>query len=423
MPLARLAFVCVFVGPVLVWTHNCQASAEGQSDDQCPVALLQRDSLIHTRRSDPDGKTLHAPSLPSLSTWGTTFFSTDPEASADFFVSYFKAVRVPLPPCGVPRAAVRLITVNGNANTEPVSQTLVFVNDPSTSAGAWNATQAVSDAAALILQSFGPGSLPFVPWIDNHDGYTFSARANFDLWNMERALADGMPLMAYKGPQEGSFIVNLRAYVPGTLSTVSIRGAEAGLTEQLMQEHGRENPEQCRVFNNDPSARWGWSKSTHMAAKPAVAVQFMVDILGAVPFEGDFPWPPQENCTAAQWALFPDIEFEVHFVLSQTWEVHGFSIQEQAELMDGTPALKSGTFSASMYNSLVLSVDSLDQYVLRLQAQSMPFRLMRFSPEQYALFMVIPENAITVQLRSQHLSVDVAVSPGMCTQDFGNLVF
>eukprot|EP00443_Scrippsiella_acuminata_P132258 CAMPEP_0115646950 /NCGR_PEP_ID=MMETSP0272-20121206/39196_1 /TAXON_ID=71861 /ORGANISM="Scrippsiella trochoidea, Strain CCMP3099" /LENGTH=316 /DNA_ID=CAMNT_0003084497 /DNA_START=107 /DNA_END=1054 /DNA_ORIENTATION=+ len=316
---------------------------------------------------------------------------------------------MPLPACGAPRAAVRLITVNGNANTEQDFQMLVFVNDPSASAGAWNATQAVADAAALILQSFGPGSLPFVPWIDNHDGYTFTGRSNSDLWNMERALADRMPLMAYHGPQ-GSFIVNLRAYVPGTLSTVSIRGAEAGLTQQLMQEHGRENPEQCRVFNNDPSSRWGWSKSTHMAARPAVAVKFMVDILGAVPFEGDFPWPPQENCTAAQWALFPDIRFEVHFVLSQTWEVNGFSIQEQAKLMDGTPALKSGAFTASMYNSLVLSVDSLDQYVLRLQAQSMPFQLMRFNPEQYALFMVIPENAITVQLRSQHLSVDVPIS-------------
>merc|ERR1719277_527275 len=230
--------------------------------------------------------------------------------------------------------------------------------------------------------------------------------------------------MAYYGADGLSeYFFNLRVYVPGTLSTLSIRGANTGGGERLMEEWGRDSPEQCRIFNNDPADRLGWSKSTHMAAKPGVAVKFMVDILGAEPFEGDFPWPPQENCTAAQWVIFPDIHFEVHFVLNSPWEVHGFSIQDMAEMMDGTASLKSGTLTATMYSSLVLTVDSLDQYILRLQAQSMPVLLMRFDSEQYALFMVIPENAITVQLRSQHLSVEAPVTPGMCTQDFGNLVF
>jgi len=75
------------------------------------------------------------------------------------------------------------------------------------------------------------------------------------------------------------------------------------------------------------------------------------------------------------------------------------------------------------YNSLVFMVNSLDEYLLRLKARSMPYTLMHTGSKQYALFMIIPENAITVQLRSQHVSVEEPISESICTQGFGDLAF
>jgi len=384
--------------------------------EQCPVALLQRDSFVELRSQ---GSKLQVPHVASPQTWGTTFFSTDPEASANYFVRYFKAVRVPLPGCSAPRAAVKLTTAEAE-NGLPLYQMLVFVNDVSQSVGAWNATQAVSEAAALILNSFGKGQPLYTPWIDNHNGYQFLALNGGTIFNLELALADGMPMMAYV---EG-FGEILRLYIPGTLWTIQVADNFPNeLMKRVMHTFGEQNPDACRVEGESSMDRTGWAKSTWMAADPAVAAKFMIEVLGAVQILGDYRWPPVANCTAAQWVLFPEIMFEVHFVLSQEWQLDGFSIEEQVQAMDGTQALESGQFATSMYNSLVLSVPSLDVYVPRLQAQSVPYMLMRINPKEYALFMIIPENAITVQLRSQHLSVETPVAQGMCTQDFGNLTF
>jgi len=295
---------------------------------------------------------------------------------------------------------------------------LIFVKDPSAYVGTWNVTETKLEAAALIQSTFGPGTPLWTPWWDNHDGY-----AGIDLINLTAALEDKLPILVYVDPGVGAKM--LRTYIPGTLWTTGSHfpdsKASVATLRELDQLWLEDCPEKCRGPGDVPFSRLGWSKSTYMAAAPQTAVNFMVDILDAEQMDGDFPWPPQEGCTAALWVNFPDIDFQVHFVVSQAYQSNGFSIKEQLEEMDGSEALKSGLFHASMYNSLVLVVDSLDKYVLRLQAKSLPYMLVQTSSAEYALFMIIPKNAITVQLRSSHVSVEAPISATMCTADYGGV--
>merc|ERR1719343_899832 len=105
----------------------------------------------------------------------------------------------------------------------------------------------------------------------------------------------------------------MKEYVPGTLWTVGTFMPQSVTKEQEEQLHAlwlQPNPEFCRLPLNsedipDDLGR-GWLKSTYMAASPATAAKFMMDIFGAIPQQPpSFPWPPQSNCTAVQWVTLP----------------------------------------------------------------------------------------------------------------------
>jgi len=383
-----------------------QLACEGVGQGECQVEFLQVASTVRSRRV-PSGV---------QRTWGRSFLSADPAASADYFIRYAGATRMSLPDCSpAERAAVKLYFRGGGV----LPQLLFFVKDPLAYVGTWNVTETMLEAAALIQSTFGPGTPLWTPWWDNHDAY-----AGIDLINLTAALEDKVPMLVYVDSSvKGANL--LRTYIPGTLFTTDswfgASTASLATMQELDQLWLEDCPEKCREGGDLPFSRLGWSKSTYMAAAPQTAANFMVDILDAEQMDSDFPWPPQEGCTAALWVEFPDIDFQVHFVFSQEYQTDGFSIEEQLEEMDGSEALKSGLFHASMYNSLVLVVDSLDKYVLRLQAKSLPYMLVQISSAEYALFMIIPKNAITVQLRSAHVSVEAPISATMCTLDYGGV--
>jgi len=284
----------------------------------------------------------------------------------------------------------------------------------------WNATQTVVTAAALILDAFSPGGSIYTPWVDNHDGYHYGPFDGGSVMNISAALDGDVPMEIYG---VDSLPNEMRTYVPGTLWTVDIHlhNLSSETSRQLDTLDLVPDPDYCRESVLSPPIRPGWWKATYMAARPEVAAQFMVDIFGAQHIESPYPWPPRQNCTAAKWVDLPQLQFELHFVLSLEWQPANFSIQEQVQEMSGYRALESGIFHVSMYNSLVLFVDSLDLYILRLKARSLPYMLMVVDSQQYALFMIIPENAITVQLRSQHLSVQATISEALCSEDFGQM--
>lgn len=387
------------------WAAASQPCSGLVKDEHCPVAFLQTGAHVRGRSLNAAPSAARPSGL--AQPWGRTLFSADPRASAEFFVKYFQAVRVPLPECSLAqRAAVRLSVAYGD---EP--QTLVFINDPAT--GAEDLLQQISDAGHKILSRFGKSEqATFVPWIDNHDAYS-----NNTAVNVSAIIEDQLPMEIYHDPFDGTMV--LRLYVPGTLWTVGT-GANTVITEEQTQQLEAQwlqpFPELCREDPGRlPDAKPGWTKSTHMSARPEIAAKFMVDILGAEPLEPAFPWPPQEGCTAVQWVIFPDSLLQVHFVMSKEWELDGFSIREEAQKMDALPALQSGSIHAAMHNSLVFTANSLDEYVLRLQAQSLPYEVFKACAENeldesYALIMVIPQNSITVQIRSEHVSIDLITS-------------
>jgi len=354
-----------------------------------------------------------------------TFLSADPAASAAWMVKYHQAKYLPLPDHGVvQREAVELVV-----DVEGPPVTLIFIKDPAafSAEDGWNATATISEAAASILGTFGPGQPLYHPWVDNHDGYHNTGPFNGSVLNVAAALEDGLPMMVY--PEDDGFNPHyiIRVYVPGTLWTIEEGTKATWLSteqqQQLDSKYAQADPDLCRVYGptglEDQGVEGlpdGWWKATYMSADPLAAAEFAVDILGGVPLISQFPWPPSVGCTAAQWVIFPDFSFHMHFVLNKPYETADFTTERAVQEMSGFEALKSGMFHASMYNSLVLTVGSLDEYVLRLRARSLPFMVMQFD-SVYALVCVIPKNSITLQLRSPHLSVDVPISESMRALD------
>merc|ERR1719464_919570 len=57
-------------------------------------------------------------------------------------------------------------------------------------------------------------------------------------------------------------------------------------------------------FDRPRESGWWW-KSTHAAADPEAAANFVVDVFGAQHLPCPYPWPPVVNCTAAKWVRLP----------------------------------------------------------------------------------------------------------------------
>lgn len=253
-----------------------------------------------------------------------------------------------------------------------------------------------------------------------HDMYIDDLGFRFD-----RAVADGIDI----GVFEWRMGINgkVRLPIPGTLWTweVSISFKEAQEVG-LKWMHATNDREGCGseevADENREYAKTSWMKSTYMSADPAAAGQFVMDVLGAEYMLAPYPNPPVEGCTSASWTVLPESGFMFHFVNNPAFQAKPSSISNFASQVEGQRDIQSGKFDAFMHDSLALSVPSLAPYVERLNKRSQPFYLMEDAVAgEYALFMDVPGNGLTIQLRSPEVGTEVPISQSVCSQTFKSL--
>jgi len=327
----------------------------------------------------------------SLKPVGRTFTSTNPAASAAFFTTYFDAHVVPLTPLAGADEQVGVdITIGPSSHVR-----YIFVKDQSKPAGNLSLNVLVPQVEASVIDVFQSHS-GWSSWVDNHDGFDY----NPDLFKVERALADGVPMLL-------QFAV-LRLYIPYTLWTLEIRQAGLFLSSlPIPRMDTLEDP--CRVSTFDPSRYFdvAWQKSTFSTADLHAAADFAQTILGAVEVISAVPPTLPSDCPEARWFILEDAPFALHFVnyganrTSQGVMSTGRFVKHVESLRD----LNAGVFDQYMHNSLVLNVSSLDPYLLRIRHQALPHLILRVDAEQIALWVDVPRNGIIFQFRSTHVSV------------------
>jgi hypothetical protein len=303
-------------------------------------------------------------------------------------VKYFYADPVPLEKCtGGTRAAVKLNLGDGS------TALYVFIKDGQGAEEDHTFLKAKLNAQKAWDAFCKDGTEDL--WLNNHDAFPT------DLIRYDEALNDGIIC----SPEV------LRLQVPYTLWTIELV-APANLAGLIQGSSGAGvATTACRDFSVQLTYKKAWRKSTFMVSDSLKALKFAIDILGAVQIQSPYPWPPVENCTVALWGELAN-DVQLHFVESPTW-----LLTEMDERVAG--GLASGTWDRLMYNSLILSVDSLDPFVERLQARGSPFFITRIGSE-LSLFAEMPGNAVTVQLRSSHVSNAEPVPMGSetCMENF-----
>jgi len=363
------------------------------------VALVQLRSRVNVRRGGERGGHQSPFSLV-----GRSILSTEPAKSAAFFVKYFGAVSQAVPSCGASEVAVVDIGV-GVGSAPPLRY--IFVKDAALPA-IEPCPGALIDEVQGLFADVWSGKLNFTMWIENHDILRSFGSQVFDF---DAAARDGI-VATFGTATEGP----LRIAVPYTLWTVQV---EDGLP------HWESSPavphftvEDCNSLPPVPPPPIATEAgedvpvldhSTQLVADPAAAAKFSVEVLGAVAVESS------PSCSLVKvYVAWPELGYEMHFVSM---------IAEQAALDDFTRNVSAlweregaGTFDHYKHESLLLQVSSLDVYIERCKAAGVRYLLTTVGDkEEYALFMQVPKNVMTVQLRSSHVSVEKPQNLRLCS--------
>lgn len=348
---------------------------------------------------------------------GRSFLSTDPAASAAFFLKYFKATKVEVPSC---EAAEKTVV---QVETGPGAKAIFgFVKADVLPAmkGDMNPQSLVPLMSEAVSDVFsGKDEGKYISWIDSHDGF------NNTYFDFTQALADGVDVGIFDWTATPPILGITRVLVPHTLFTFEIIVHKELLEPYNLPYYEAEDcrddlsmPSNKDIFNgNQP-----WFKTTFMSADPEAAANWSIAVLGAEAFSAPYPWPPVEGCTAAKWVLFPEQQYMMHFVLSsedlQGKEGSVGDFRDQLELFREKT---EGAFDQYMLNSVILRVGSLDPYVERLKAQGLTYMVYK-SEGEFMLFTEIPKNAMTVQLRSQQYTGAESQVEELCAQSFGAML-
>lgn len=340
---------------------------------------------------------------------GRTFLSTNPAASAQFLLEYYNAELVELAACtGANRAAVAMPHVYDDDRGSPLL--IVFIEDWTMPAGEVD-VEAIVGGVNFTLEeaSSGLGNLWFQ--LDNHDGWYNGFVVN----SVTRMIVDGVPVIGVWHDKGGGFEGHADALVqiPHTFQTIMMHLDTVPEGLRLVCQ------DDCRDVDKLEHYQNSWWKSTFSAANPAAALDFAVNVLGASRKECPYRLDASHKCTSAAWVELPGSNFQVHFVRASGDQRYPGEMDSFNQQVQKLRNMTAGAFDRFMYNSLMLRVSTLDPWIERLQTLGLPFLVMQASRAEYALFLNIPENDITIQLRSNHSSASMSFFPETCTQSFG----
>mmetsp|Transcript_54523 Transcript_54523/g.137630 ORF Transcript_54523/g.137630 Transcript_54523/m.137630 type:complete len:443 (-) Transcript_54523:47-1375(-) len=390
-----------------------------EATDRSPVSLMQLNLGIHP---GSHGATLEVSDEPLPA--GRTILSTNPRATAEWMVTYYGNAYL-LPSFGECAEAERAAVVLDLGFNK--TQLMVFVKPKTSLGGDLDPNVMIPRVEQVVVELF-EHEANYTSWFDNHDGFRANSfelsKAFEDGYNVgifEHALANGevtrqeyimffFPYTMYGIQNVNSVAGSSRSDAPVDLPRFMLQdcrdggfglGGEGVAPSLLQKAH---------------SQYW---KATFMANNPGTALDFAIKVLGAGMGDSPYEWPVEEGCTGATWAQFETSRFQLHFVNSNQYQPHKDTIKDFTNRVLSVRDLKAGNFDDYMYNSFIMRVRSLDTYVKRLQAESIDYMLLNVGKGEYALFASIPDNDITFQLRSFHVTVEDPTPLEMCTQQFG----
>lgn len=338
---------------------------------------------------------------------GHSYFSVDPVKSASFFTNYLGAKEVS-------QNVTSNLSCAEVAAVEYGNSTVIFVKDKVKLAGPTPASAAVSAATAAWDEVTVTRETNYSQWIDFHDGFDVSVGIDVD-----RLLADNISLQVYHNALSQFPNAIVRFPLPGTSWTLEKLGVWPLDVAKKIERFNMKNPDSCRNLSRGPphsAFTNSWWKATFATPDPEAATEFAVKVLGATAVESPYPWPPKANCTIARWVWFKKAGFMLHFVKSQEWPTPGLSVSQYAKYQESLRNLRGGVFDQHMYNNLILWTDSLDAFVTRLRSLSVPFLAFQLGGGLYAVFVDIPGNGVTLQIRSTHLTVMTPPVFDACTR-------
>jgi len=394
----------------------CAADAPGgcPTAAQSPVNLLQVVSEVTNRGRGAAKESLLPQGVPEGRPWGRTILSTNPQASADFFVRYFEAelVDLGLPSCDkVEQVAVK----KSWANTTYMA---IFMRDDSMN---MTLLESIVDTVDKSVGDVFQKERIYDPWFDNHDMFIDDPGFRFDL-----AIQDKIDIAIFEW--RFGVLPKVRFLIPYTMWTWEVVvEREVALNLGMVWLEDTNNRPSCGDIeqadaNREDYPKTPWMKSTFMSADPFAALHWVVDVLGAEQMISPYPNPPIPGCTTGTWAVYPKSGYMFHFVENLEYEKTPGAIAEFAASVEGQRNLMEGVFDPLMHDSLIIEVESLDPYLEKLQARSQPFFLTMVSAEEQALFMDIPNNGIIVQLRSRSLATVAAAQGEVPCAQSGSLL-
>lgn len=379
----------LFMMQSLLWSL-----ADGSDCDGIDVSLLQTQLRLDTSRL--------------LEPIGRSFFSEDPQQSAEFWIRYTRAERMSLEEmkvAGLQESSENAAVLVKKPDGTPLEQ-LYFLKVPN-----WKSSKNVTmrdfvEAADLSWKKVMRHEQAFSPWSDFHDGHTM------DTLRFNRLKKDQVSFQLYGSGSVG------RAYIPHTTSTMEWFGEEWDVSKDAYASNvsfDYTEVDKCRNYSADDHTlpnRAFW-KSTFAVLNVTAARDFAVDVLHAKPRKvNPYPWPPKPGCIAVQWLKLPhqndSLAFQFHFVQDFVYDTVLYGIPEflqyQREFLKST----KGCINGFMLNNLILRTASLDPIVKRLNALAARYFVFEIAAgkyAQYALLFSFPGNeGITLQIQSSHLS-------------------
>jgi len=246
--------------------------------------------------------------------------------------------------------------------------------------------------------------------LDRHDGWLNSILSG----GIEKEISKSVPVAGYYHTTESALEIDALVQIPQTMQTIQMHVVDPANIPPVVQFD-------CRSDAILDSQIGGWWKATFFAANPEAAADMAVNVLSALRI--DCPYPPVAgpNCTAATWVKLPGSGFQLHFVKSPEYQAYPGEMQAFTRQVRSLRNLTAGRLDRFMYNSLMLRVSSLEPFVERAQALGLPFLVVSTGPEEQTLFLDVPENDITIQLRSKRVGVTLQTLPEWCTQNLGDL--
>jgi len=366
---------------------------------------------------------------------GRSFYSSDPDASANFVRRYLNAypeangdMFVSAPgskTTGTYQSGWRCVFIQGHdavmeSKAKEVGQT-------------WN--------AAMTDQSW-------TAWGDFHDGTFFD-------FNITNAMADDVTNWVYDAGVAGF----ARLHLPGTTYTHEALDGEAKEKMSNMGERGvalkcQDRDDQRLVYNQSSQPVWrayggdgnleepcnpdavaylleqSWPidepgrqggpviewpvsinlfKITYAVANASTALDFAKEVLGATERSCPFPYPPTvteegETVNGAKWSYVTD-KLQMHFVESGDKAQHAHIAAFHNLGRSKAEDLRNGCVSAFFLNNMNFHVDTLDPFIDKLEERQVPYLATKNGNGDYALIFAFPGNeAVVVQLSSQHLT-------------------